>query len=50
MRGRLVIAADIGGLPEVLGDTGLKFPPGNAVSRESPTQRNRKSCTDCLLW
>jgi glycosyltransferase involved in cell wall biosynthesis len=32
MRGRLVIAADIGGLAEVLGDTGLKFPPGNAVS------------------
>jgi glycosyltransferase involved in cell wall biosynthesis len=32
MRGRLVIAADIGGLAEVLGDTGLKFAPGNAVS------------------
>jgi glycosyltransferase involved in cell wall biosynthesis len=32
MRGRVVIAADIGGLTEVLGDTGLKFPPGNAVS------------------
>ena len=32
MRGRLVIAADIGGLTEVLGDTGLKFAPGNAVS------------------
>jgi glycosyltransferase involved in cell wall biosynthesis len=32
MRGRLVIAADIGGLAEVLGDTGLKFPPGNTVS------------------
>jgi glycosyltransferase involved in cell wall biosynthesis len=32
MRGRLVIAADIGGLAEVLGDTGLKFPQGNAVS------------------
>ena len=32
MRGRLVIAADIGGLAEVVGDTGLKFPPGNAVS------------------
>jgi len=31
MRGRLVIAADIGGLTEVLGDTGLKFQPGNAV-------------------
>ena len=32
MRGRLVIAANIGGLAEVLGDTGLKFAPGNAVS------------------
>ncbi len=32
MRGRLVIAADIGGLTEVLGDTGLKFVPGNAAS------------------
>jgi glycosyltransferase involved in cell wall biosynthesis len=32
MRGRLVIAADIGGLAEVLSDTGLKFTPGNAVS------------------
>ena len=31
-RGRLVVAADIGGLSEVLGDTGLKFTPGNAVS------------------
>jgi glycogen synthase len=30
MRGRLVIAADIGGLTEVLGDTGLKFPPGDS--------------------
>jgi glycosyltransferase involved in cell wall biosynthesis len=32
MRGRLVIAADIGGLSEVLRDAGLKFVPGNAVS------------------
>jgi glycosyltransferase involved in cell wall biosynthesis len=32
MRGRLVITADIGGLTEVLGDTGLKFVPGNAAS------------------
>jgi glycosyltransferase involved in cell wall biosynthesis len=32
MRGRLVIAADIGGLTEILGDTGLKFVPGNAAS------------------
>jgi glycosyltransferase involved in cell wall biosynthesis len=32
VRGRLVIAADIGGLSEVLGDTGLKFAPGDAIS------------------
>jgi glycogen synthase len=32
MRGRLVIAADIGGLSEVVGDTGLKFVPGKAGS------------------
>jgi glycosyltransferase involved in cell wall biosynthesis len=32
MRGRLVIAADIGGLSEVLGDAGLKFTPENAGS------------------
>jgi len=30
MRGRVVIAADIGGLGEVVGDAGLKFPPGDA--------------------
>jgi glycosyltransferase involved in cell wall biosynthesis len=30
MRGRLVIAAEIGGLDEVVGRTGLKFPPGDA--------------------
>lgn len=28
MRGRLVVAADIGGLGEVVGDAGLKFPAG----------------------
>jgi glycosyltransferase involved in cell wall biosynthesis len=32
MRGRLVIAADVGGLAEVLGDTGLKFAAGDADS------------------
>lgn len=30
MRGGLVIASDIGGLGEVVGDGGLKFAPGNA--------------------
>jgi len=29
MRGRVVIAADIGGLGEVVGDTALKFPMGD---------------------
>lgn len=30
MRGRAVIVADIGGLSEVVGDAGLKFPPGDS--------------------
>jgi glycosyltransferase involved in cell wall biosynthesis len=29
MRGRLVIASDIGGLGEIVGDAGLKCPPGD---------------------
>jgi glycosyltransferase involved in cell wall biosynthesis len=32
MRGRTVIAADIGGLGELVGDAGLKFPVGDAES------------------
>jgi glycogen synthase len=32
MRGRLVVAADIGGLREVVGDTGMKFAPGSATA------------------
>jgi glycosyltransferase involved in cell wall biosynthesis len=32
MRGRPVIVSDIGGLAEVAGDGGLKFPPKNAVA------------------
>lgn len=30
MRGTLVLAAEIGGLGEMVGDTGMKFPPGDA--------------------
>ncbi len=30
MRGRLVIASDIGGLGEIVGESGLKYPPGDA--------------------
>ena len=30
MRGRAVIVANIGGLSEVAGDGGLKFPPGDS--------------------
>jgi glycosyltransferase involved in cell wall biosynthesis len=30
MRGRAVIASDIGGLAEIVGDAGLKFAPGDA--------------------
>ena len=32
MRGRLVVCADIGGLTEIVGDAGLKFPAGNATA------------------
>jgi glycosyltransferase involved in cell wall biosynthesis len=32
MRGRLVIASDTGGLGEVVGSTGLRFPPGDALA------------------
>ncbi len=32
MRGRPVVVSDIGGLAEVTGDGGLKFPPGDAVA------------------
>jgi glycosyltransferase involved in cell wall biosynthesis len=35
MRGRLVIASDIGGLGEVVGDAGLRCEPGNADSLAS---------------
>lgn len=37
MRGRVVVAADIGGLAEVVGESGLKFVPGD-----------EKALTDCL--
>ena len=32
MRGRVVIAADIGGLGEIVGEAGLKFPSGDAAA------------------
>ena len=32
LRGRLVVAADIGGLGEMVGDAAIKFPPGDAQS------------------
>lgn len=39
MRGRLVIASDIGGLGEVVGETGLKFSAGDAEQLASCMQR-----------
>lgn len=39
MRGRLVVAADIGGLGEVVGDVGLKFPAGDIGSLASCLRR-----------
>jgi len=35
LRGRLVIASDIGGLSEVVAESGLRFPPGDAVALAS---------------
>jgi len=32
MRGRVIIASDIGGLAEIVGGSGLKFPPGDVVA------------------
>ena len=39
MRGRLVIAADIGGLGEVVGEAGLKFPPADPDALTSCMKR-----------
>ncbi|MEZ8222140.1 Glycosyl transferases group 1 [Candidatus Fervidibacteria bacterium JGI MDM2 JNZ-1-D12] len=39
MRGRLVIASDIGGLGEVVGDARLKFPPGDVNGLASCLRR-----------
>lgn len=49
MRGRVVIASDVGGLSEVVGDAGLKFPVGDSLSlcsrlqeiAEHPNQTDR---------
>lgn len=38
MRGRVVVAADIGGLSEVVGDAGLKFTPGDSCALASCVQ------------
>lgn len=39
MRGRVVIAAAIGGLGEVVGDAGLKFPPGDVAALSEHMRR-----------
>jgi glycosyltransferase involved in cell wall biosynthesis len=39
MRGRLVIASDIGGLGEIVADAGLKFPAGDAGSLAARMKR-----------
>jgi glycosyltransferase involved in cell wall biosynthesis len=44
MRGRVVVAADIGGLGEVVGDAGLKFP---ARDSEALTARLREAAMNC---
>ncbi len=45
MRGRLVIAADIGGLSEVTGDAAIKFVPGEATSLAGALRRVLKDPT-----
>jgi glycosyltransferase involved in cell wall biosynthesis len=39
MRGRLVIASDIGGLGEIVGDAGLTFPMGDVEQLAACMQR-----------
>jgi glycosyltransferase involved in cell wall biosynthesis len=39
MRGRVVIASDTGGLAEIVGDSGLKFPPGDGQALAACIQR-----------
>jgi glycosyltransferase involved in cell wall biosynthesis len=39
MRGRLVVAADIGGLGEIVGGAALKFPPGDSQALASCLRR-----------
>lgn len=39
MRGRVVAVADIGGLSEVVGDAGLKFPPGDSQALATCLQK-----------
>ena len=39
MRGRVVAVADIGGLSEVVGDAGFKFPPGNSQALAACIQK-----------
>ena len=43
MQGRVIIASDIGGLGEIVGRTGLKFPPGDVVAL---TECMRRVLTD----
>jgi len=42
MRGRLVVCADIGGLTEIVGDAGLKFPPGDATALAACLRRHHR--------
>ena len=43
LRGRLVIASDIGGLGEMVGDAAIKFPAGDAPTLAD--QMKKCSCT-----
>lgn len=39
MRGRVIVASDIGGLGEIVGNAGLKFPPGDVPALEACLRR-----------
>jgi glycosyltransferase involved in cell wall biosynthesis len=45
MRGRLVIAAKIGGLSEVVADAGLTFPPGDSETLAAAMRRVLQNAT-----
>jgi glycosyltransferase involved in cell wall biosynthesis len=48
MRGRVVIASDTGGLGEIVGEAGLKFPPGNVTALTECLRRVLRDTELCV--